>query len=435
MSNALAIAATSAVLKDLIEQRLRNKQAESGFTGDALQLTSKTPDLIQTGETEPAHLNLFLYHVTVNSSWRNVGLASRGARADMQERLSNPPLALDLHYLLSAYGAEDFQPEALLGYGMEALHETPVITRERLRTLFAGEPAGSFKSNIAASRLADQVEILKITPQTLSNEEISRLWTAFQAKYRLSAAYMVTVVLIEDNQVTRTPLPVIQRGENDRGPNAIASTVSPVPEITRVVTPLNRPWVEWGERIRLIGHNFAGKHSLTDGIIQVRFEHHRANDLVNITVNPSNIDNLEVILNNNALLAGLNMMSTTFTKVDTNSNPIISTQIQSNKTPLLVAPKIITPLPANFTIGINSLSFAHTVTPSQQVLLLLNEHAFLANTRPTDTNTLDFKINGIEKGDYRVRVQIDGVDSILIGNPDPQTGVVTFDNNKQIRIN
>ena len=45
--------------------------------------------------------------------------------------------------------------------------------------------------NLYTSDLADQVELMKIWPQTLTTEEISRLWTAFQAKYRPTAAYQI----------------------------------------------------------------------------------------------------------------------------------------------------------------------------------------------------------------------------------------------------
>ena len=46
------------------------------------------------------------------------------------QRITNPPLALDLHYLLTAYGIAELQAEVLLGYGMQLLHEHPVLGRE-----------------------------------------------------------------------------------------------------------------------------------------------------------------------------------------------------------------------------------------------------------------------------------------------------------------
>src|SRR5690606_16023724 len=68
------------------------------------------------------------------------------------------------------------------------------------------------------SNLADAVEQIKFTPLTLSLEELSKLWSVFfQAPYALSVAYQGTVVLIESEESPHSPLPVLRRGEEDRG--------------------------------------------------------------------------------------------------------------------------------------------------------------------------------------------------------------------------
>jgi hypothetical protein len=64
---------------------------------------------------------------------------------------------------------------------------------------------------LATSELAEQVEQIKITLESLNTEEISKLWTAFQAKYRPTAAYQVSVVLIQSKSPTRPALPVRTR--------------------------------------------------------------------------------------------------------------------------------------------------------------------------------------------------------------------------------
>ena len=50
---------------------------------------------------------------------------------------------------------------------------------------------------LASSDLADRVERLEITPEFLGNEEMSKLWSALQAKYRPSATYKVSTVVID----------------------------------------------------------------------------------------------------------------------------------------------------------------------------------------------------------------------------------------------
>src|SRR5258708_3744415 len=132
MSSPLAIAAVTAAIKDLLNDGLLNNDLSSvgSFT-----VTSLPPDRISTGQSEPNQLNVFLYQVTPNSGWRNAMLPSHdGAGA----RLTNPPLALDLHFLVTAYGADDLNAEILLGYAMHLLHGCPVLTRQQLRTVLGG---------------------------------------------------------------------------------------------------------------------------------------------------------------------------------------------------------------------------------------------------------------------------------------------------------
>ena len=213
MSNALAIATVSAVLKDLLNNGIVDHDLSSAL--GVVKVTALPPDrVIPPNGAEVSQLNLFMYQTAPNNAWRNAVLPSRdGAGA----RLTNPPLALDLYYLLSAYGADEFHGEILLGYGMQLLHENPVLTREQIRkAMEATSPVdgailpGPFKL-LPPADLADQVEQIRISPTTLNSEEMSRLWSAMQAKYRPTAAYMVSVVLIESRKRTRSNLPVVSR--------------------------------------------------------------------------------------------------------------------------------------------------------------------------------------------------------------------------------
>ena len=208
MSNALGLAAVSAVLRDLI-----NNGLVDASVGD-VTVSAQAPDRIDTENGDVTQLNLFLYQVTPNQGWRNVGLPSVDSAG--ASRLSNPPLALDLHYLVTAYGSADFEAEILLGYAMQVLHEHPVLDRRAIRDSFAVAPVtGAILppalQTLTAAELADQVEQIKLVPEGLSTEELSNLWAAFGAKYRPSAGYLASVVLIEGRRVTRPGLPVRER--------------------------------------------------------------------------------------------------------------------------------------------------------------------------------------------------------------------------------
>ncbi len=127
MSSPLAIGAVSAVLRNLLD----NGFIDVGAPLSPVKVTAVAPDLIKLDDPDtPPSLNLFLYRTSRNIGWAEVGLPwfdSNGSR------LSNPPLALNLHYLLTAYGVADFQAEILLGYAMHVLHERPVLDRAAIR--------------------------------------------------------------------------------------------------------------------------------------------------------------------------------------------------------------------------------------------------------------------------------------------------------------
>ena len=130
VSNALAIAAVTAPSCATCSTTASSTRASATSRSARWRRTGSRP----TTATSP-QLNLFLYQVTPNQGWRNVGPAVRRRRR--ASRLTNPPLALDLHYLLTAYGAADFEAEILLGYGMQVLHEHPVLDRQAIRDSFA----------------------------------------------------------------------------------------------------------------------------------------------------------------------------------------------------------------------------------------------------------------------------------------------------------
>src|SRR5690349_12791652 len=164
MTSALALAAVTALLKDLLENGLASLGVTSKIGGDAT-VSALPPDRITSGTDEKAQLNVFLYHVTPKTA---AGIPGSNGRR---------PLALELHYLLTAYGAQDYQTEILLGHALKLLHETPVLDSERIRS---GLNALSHtrdrrvipapQASLAQSPLADQVEKITITPEFLSSE-------------------------------------------------------------------------------------------------------------------------------------------------------------------------------------------------------------------------------------------------------------------------
>ena len=160
MSNVLAVAAVTQLLKDLINDTLINGIV-SQVTGADFAVTALPPNRVvaEDAADQQTQLNLFLYRVSPNAALRNADLPTRGGSGDL---VSRPRLALDLHYILTAVSAEELHAEILLGYAMQLFHEQAILNRETIR---AALDLATFDDilpqdfdPLRASELADQIE-------------------------------------------------------------------------------------------------------------------------------------------------------------------------------------------------------------------------------------------------------------------------------------
>src|SRR5215469_8231885 len=250
MSTALAIPGVTAVLRHFLNSVYNNVHAVLG----SVNVSAKAPDIVQTelgnGPHTPLTVNLFLHQVTPNAAWRNMGLPSLAS--DGITVLKNRPLALDLHYLLTAYASEDNHAEALLSYAVSFLHDNPVFPRGQVSAALTALPADPFSDGLLASGLADQVEMIKITPATLGREEMAWLWTALKADYRPTFPFQATVVLVEPQNPLTEALPVLQRVVAAQ-PNLL----SPLPTITEADPPKQQPAAVLGDVVTVLGYSLA----------------------------------------------------------------------------------------------------------------------------------------------------------------------------------
>lgn len=132
-------------------------------------------------------INLFLYQLAEHPHLRNAGPHLRPGTVDV---LDGPPLSLVLSYLMTAYAANDAatgnaEAHAVLGEAMRVFHEQPVIPAEALD-----------------DELDEAAEKLQIIPVPLDPEKLSRVWSTFDAPYRLSVAYEVSVVQLDQSPAT-----------------------------------------------------------------------------------------------------------------------------------------------------------------------------------------------------------------------------------------
>ncbi len=418
MSSALAIAATTAVLRDLLNNGVI--QHDLAAAVGVVRVTTKPPDMIATGPNEQPQLNLFLYQVTPNQGWRNHALPARDA---LGARIANPPLALDLHYLLSAYGGDDFVAEILLGYAMQVLHETPGLSREAIRKALelpspvTGAQLPPAFMTLVAADLADQVEQVKITPEALGAEELSKLWAAFQTHYRLTATYRASVVLIESQKSTRSALPVLK----------YKSIVLPLvrPQIAAVAStaPLPAdPRITAASTVEIAGSSLKGE------VTRVRLGEAFVPP-PSLTVTPNRIT--FPLVGIAGLRAGVLGVQVVQEVLMGEPDPGVPHRgVESNAAALVLHPVVTVPASVAAATGTLNIKFTPAVGKVQRVTLFLYEldapedrparsYSFPAprdngiTGLATETAAIDFAFSNVETGDYLVTVQVDGAESIL----------------------
>ncbi|MFE6970153.1 DUF4255 domain-containing protein [Isoptericola sp. NPDC057653] len=208
MSNTHAIAAVTATLRVVLQRAV---DAEPDPVAGRKVTTLRPAQLAALGSDDaPARgLNVFLYQVTPNHAWNLTDLPTRSGAGALVAR---PLAALDLHYLVTAYGDEPaLEPQRLLARAALALAATPVLTKdvvEEAVDLLGAETDTAFLQH---ADLAGQAEPVKLSPAPLSLEELSKLWGVLGTPYLLSQAYTATVVLVEADAPPRRALPVRTR--------------------------------------------------------------------------------------------------------------------------------------------------------------------------------------------------------------------------------
>ncbi|HEX5800134.1 MAG TPA: DUF4255 domain-containing protein [Gaiellaceae bacterium] len=424
MSSPLAIGAVSAVLRNLLDNGL----VEIPPPLSPVKVTAVAPDTIDLEEAEPSpSLNLFLYRTSLNQGWAQVGLPGFDGNGS---RISHPPLALDLHYLLTAYGFADFEAEVLLGYAMHVLHERPVLDRPAIRRALDTGPLDpsilppAFQT-VSAADLADQVEGVTITPEPMDTEEMSRLWSAIQSNYRPTVAYVVSVILIEARKPARRALPVLERGLLVE-----PSLLPPYPTITRVEPQDGQPAARLGEPVRLAGHHLDGTSAVA------RFAHRLLDEphpiAIGVSSDPTGID-LTLPTGPTAEQdwpAGVYLVSVSLIRPDE------LTPRETNVAAMLLAPEPQLP-PATVSRDATTrrvtvtLDVSPEVRPAQDVRLILGGDGAPAEPHATATPTLTFELGDVPPGAQWVRLNVDGVDSLLV---DRSAEPPTFDASQSVTV-
>jgi hypothetical protein len=381
MSNSLAIATITAALRNLL-------MAVTVEIPDAT-ITTKSPRKARNDSHGGSQLNIFLYQTAVNAAWQK----KQGSGQLQLGELESLPLALNLYYAIAAYGRndDDILSHRLLGKAMSILHEHPLLTPAEIKAALPGND------------LHEQVEQIRITPQPLSPEDLSRLWSIFQAPYEISVAYQVSVVLMTC-QGKPTEAPTI--GSND----LLSKLTVPLPlypSLKNLEIPNDRSSLQLGDIFTICGYCLDG-----DKVV-VRFRNIRFPDtelMASILEKNSTTLKVQMPQSIDRIRVGCWTVAAAITQV---GKPTRS----SNEMPFSLAPRIlkliVNPSAHDRDRDTIALTCNPPIDPEQQATLLLGDREIPADLRVEVTDILIFsgsKLSGLEFP-VHVVLRVDGIDS------------------------
>ncbi|NJR49163.1 MAG: DUF4255 domain-containing protein [Leptolyngbyaceae cyanobacterium CSU_1_3] len=404
MSNSLAIAATTTTLRSLLFQGTRDELGSGSVTTRPLDKAR--------GSNDGNQINLFLYHTAESSAWRNMDMPQQSKAGET----SPFPLALELYYLVTAYGENDndIQSHRLLGQAMSVLHDRAVLNSADIE--LATRP-NEIDSPLFSSDLHRQIERIRIALLKLSFDEMSQIWRPFQAQYRISAAYQASIVLIESGLPVKTPLPVLRRGSEDRGAIAVAELP---PSLLEIALANRKPSAELGDTLVIRGDRLNGENMtvrfrsvLSDSEIEL------VPDL-DLTANEIRVS-LPDASDATPWISGIYTVAVKVRRANLNWT--------TNDLPLALAPTVTNIEPStaprgDFTL---TLTCAPAVRSTQRVTLLWGDREILADSM----TPLSFRITNAQPGEYVIRLRVDRVDSIPVNFAERP---LQFASNQKVRI-
>jgi type 1 fimbria pilin len=256
---------------------------------------------------------------------------------------------------------------------------------------------------LATSGLADQIEMIKITPATLGREEMAWLWTALKADYRPTFPFQVSVVLMYQPANVVFALPVMKR-------HVQAVPVTPA-ALLEVQPPNKQSAALPGDTVTVTGEFLAGAGQVT-----------LSNQRLGVRpppISPSAITNtsLEFTVPNDPanFPAGFYDLSAQFLdstgKVVQNTNSLLLPVAPAVKLATVHAvSNVVNGVPGTLV----SLDCNPDVRPMQNVSLILGGAAAPALDFAAVTSALSFQFTpALPSGPQLIRLQVDGVTSLV----------------------
>ncbi len=165
---------------------------------DGIQFLLYQPTDFQNQNTPlPEGIVLYLYHVAVNTTRRNLP-----PRQDADGKRYRPSLPVDLHYLLIPSAKQAARQQWMLGWCMRALEDTPVL------------PATVLNHHASEDNTFRPTEAVEVVIEPISLQDIVNIWDAFKPSFQVSIAYVARMVLLDSEIPLSEGVLVQTRGLN-----------------------------------------------------------------------------------------------------------------------------------------------------------------------------------------------------------------------------
>jgi hypothetical protein len=420
MSNYLAIATVTASLQRMLQASVQRDM-------DGARVTTVRPGNVGGGGTPESGVNLFLYQICRNAALNNADAIPGRSKTQVARRQA----AIDLFYMVSCYGNEaDLEPQRLLGSVIRTLNDQPILTESMIRET-ASDSTFRF---LAESNLADQIQQALIVPINMNLEDLSKTWSVFfQAPYLLSTVYKVMVVMIDGDETTRRALPV-----RDRNMGGIVPFPNQ-PIVDQVISQSGRFEPILADSTLLIqGRQFESES------VRVRVS---GVDIVPTEVGADQIVVPLGLMPGHSLRAGVQNLQVIHQVSTGIPNPAYR-NVESNVAPFVLRPTIknirVQPVEQN-----DELKTVHLLIQinlpvgiKQRVTVALNEwtvsqpaiYIFEAQPRNQDTDEIVVPAIDVKAGEYLVRLHVDGAESPLGVDSQPDSPTFNWYNSPRVVI-
>ncbi|PPS67827.1 MULTISPECIES: DUF4255 domain-containing protein [Streptomyces] len=400
MNSALALAAITTTIRFVLQRELDPPQRSGVAAG--VMVTTRHPSKLAHSDGNPQRgINVYCYQVTPQATGNVAALPTRRSGDSLMAR---PTAAVDLHYLISCYGDdESLEPQRLLGTALGSLTATPVLT-----TAVVAKAVDRYRDDDAIGPLLREVplemgrEPARLSPLTLSLEEMSNLWGMFGGGNEsvLSVAWLASAAVITSDDHVRVAPPVLIRTVDPR------PTGGPLLESVEAAGPGPTAVVERATVV-LRGRRLLGPDTRVV-IGPVEFAPGPGSSDSEVHVGPLT-----------GVPAGVRSVQVLHRSPPGPGEQPSRTLASSNAVPLLVRPKVTAETTATDVV----LTLDPPLRKGQRVTVLLTHRSGGGPDTPADlsfdlprvaTETTEQKVprSDVPEGIWLVRVRVDGVDSL-----------------------